>query len=423
MTSILIKKATIVCPASPFHGKKRDILVQHGVIEKIAASIEQQAKKNIAVIEGKDVMVSTGWVDLFADFCDPGQEHKEDLQSGQVAAMAGGFTAVCLVPNTQPVVSGKSQVEYIKQKSGLVDLLPIGAVSKNCEGKDLAEMYDMKLSGAVAFSDGKQPLQHAGLLLKALQYVKTFNGLILQIPENTSIAPNGLMHEGELSTSLGMQGIPSIAETIQLQRDLELLRYTGSRLHVTGISTKQSVDLVRQAKKQGLQISCSVTPYHLLYTDQQLAGYHANFKVRPPLRSEADRLALIKGLQDGTIDCIASHHAPQDWDAKAIEFEYAKPGMNTLQVVLPMLLNVNNGWKAMDWIPFLTDRPRQLLGLGIPEINEGALANLTVFQPEARWTWNADSNQSKSSNSPLYGTELRGKVLAVINNKQMFTNE
>lgn len=423
MTSLLIKKATIVCPASPYHLKKRDILVQNGVIEKIAASIDLKGKKPAKVIDRKDVMVSTGWVDLFADFCDPGQEQKEDLESGQVSAMAGGFTTVCLVPNTQPVIAGKSQVEYLKQKSGLVDILPIGAISKNCEGKDLAEMYDMKLSGAVAFSDGKRPVQNAGLLLKALQYVKTFDGIIIQVPENSSIAPNGLMHEGELSTRMGMQGIPSIAETIQIQRDLELLRYTGSRLHFTGISTKKSVELIRQAKKQGIQVTCSVTPYHLLYTDQDLAGYSSNFKVRPPLRSQEDRQALLKGLQDGTIDCIASHHFPQDWDAKETEFEYAANGMNTLQVVLPMLMKVGNGWQAQDWIPLLTDRPRKLLGLGTPEINEGALANLTIFSPTETWTWNKETNQSKSTNSPFYGTELNGRVLGVIHNKQLYTNE
>lgn len=423
MISLLIKKATIVCPASPYHLKKRDILIQNGVIEKIAASIEPKGKQTLKIIDQKDIMVSTGWIDPFADFCDPGQEQKEDLQSGQTAAMAGGYTAVCLVPNTQPAVTGKSQVEYLRQNGGLVDILPIGALSKNIEGKDLAEMYDMKLSGAIAFSDGKAPLQNAGLLLKALQYVKAFNGIIIQVPENSSIAPNGLMHEGERSTSLGMQGIPSISETIQIQRDLELLRYTGSRLHFTGISTKKSVELIRQAKKQGLHISCSVTPYHLLYTDQELSTYDSNFKVRPPLRSHEDRQALLKGLEDGTIDCIASHHFPQDWDAKEIEFEYAKNGMNTLQVVLPMLLQVNNNWQAQDWIPLLTDHPRKLLGLAIPEIKEGALANITIFHPSLTWTWDAKSNQSKSSNSPLFGNTLKGKVLAVVNNKQLYTNE
>ncbi len=420
MMQLLIKKATILCPSSKYHLKKKDILIKNGIIEKIADSVNV---KGGIVIDKKNTAVSIGWIDLFSDFCDPGHEHKEDLTSGSNAAAAGGYTDVCLIPNTLPSATNKSSVEYSKSKSSLVNLHPIGAVSNQLEGKDLAEMYDMKRAGAVAFSDGIKPVQQAGLMLKALQYVNAFNGVIIQVPEDTSIATNGLMNEGETSTKLGMQGKPGIAESIQLQRDIELLHHTDSCLHITGISTKKSVELIRQAKKQGLTITCSVTPYHLLFTDKALDTYDSIYKVYPPLRTESDRLALIKGIEDGTIDAIATHHFPQNWDAKNVEFEYAKPGMIGLQTTLPMLLQVSNKINLEKWISLVTDKPRTILGLSIPELKEGAKACLTVFNTEEKWTLNDRSNRSKSANSPYFNQELTGKVIAVVNNNQLYTNE
>ncbi len=420
MMQLLIKKATILCPSSKFHLKKKDILIKNGIIEKIADSINV---KGGTVIDRKNTAVSIGWMDLFSDFCDPGHEYKEDLATGANAAAAGGFTDVCLIPNTLPAITNKSSVDYIKSKSSLVNLHPIGAVSNQLEGKDLAEMYDMKLAGAVAFSDGTKPVQQAGLMLKALQYVNAFNGVIIQVPEDTSIAKNGLMNEGETSTKLGMQGKPGIAESIQIQRDIELLQYTDSCLHFTGISTKKSVELIRQAKKQGLNVTCSVTPYHLLFTDKILETYDSTYKVYPPLRTESDRLALIKGIEDGTIDCITTHHFPQDWDAKHVEFEYAKPGMTGLQTTLPLLLQVSKKISLEKWVSLLTEKPRTILGLTIPEINEGCKACLTIFNTDEKWTLNDKTNQSKSVNSPYFNQELTGKVLAVVNNTQLYTNE
>lgn len=417
---LLLKKVTVVSPGSKYHLKKKDILIKNGLIEKIADSININGGK---VIDLKNSFISAGWVDLFADFCDPGYEHKETIESGSNAASAGGYTDVCLVPNTNPVTSTKSQVEYIRNKSGLVNLHPIGTVSKNLEGKDLSEMYDMKLSGAVAFSDGKKPVQHGGLMMKALQYIKTFDGVIIEVPEDTSIAKIGLMNEGIVSTQLGIQGKATIAESIHLHRNIELLQYTQSKLHITGISTKKSVDMIRQAKKQGLQITCSVTPYHLLYTDASLSNYNSIFKVNPPLRSEEDRKALIKGIEDGTIDCIASHHFPQDWDAKQVEFEYANDGMISLQTMLPMLLSVSDKISIEQWIHLLTDGPRSILGLPKPIIAEKEAACVTIFNPTLKWTYNDISNQSKSANSPLWNQELTGKVLATINNKHYFIHE
>jgi dihydroorotase len=417
---VLLKKVTIIAPESKYHLKKKDILINKGLIEKIADSI---TTKSDITIDQKNTMVSIGWFDLFADFCDPGYEQKETLESGIASAASGGYTDVCLVPNTNPVTASKAQVEYIRNKSSIVNLHPIGAISKNLEGKDLSEMYDMTLSGAVAFSDGKKPVQHSGLLMKAMQYVKTFNGVIIEIPEDTSISKVGLMHEGPVSTQLGIQGKPAIAETIHLNRDIELLQYTDSHLHVTGISTKKSVDMIRQAKKQGLNISCSVTPYHLLYTDQSLSTYNSMYKVNPPLRTEEDRKALLKGVEDGTIDCIASHHFPQDWDAKTVEFEYAKNGMITLQTMLPMLLQASDKISMERWISMLTDHPRRIVNQSQPKLAEGEIACLTLFNPSATWEYNAASNNSLSANSPLWNQTLQGKILGILNNKQVHINE
>ncbi|MBK7763174.1 MAG: dihydroorotase [Bacteroidetes bacterium] len=420
MMQLLVKKATLLNPNGKFHLKKKDILIKNGCIEKIGDNLESKGSK---IIDKKNTYVSAGWLDLFSDFCDPGFEHKEDMTSGSAAAIAGGFTDICLIPNTRPTTSSKSGIEYIKSKSKLVNLHPLGAISKDVEGKDLAEMYDMKMSGAIAFTDGLKPVQNSGLLLKALQYIKSFDGVIIQVPEDTSLAKHGLMHEGEVSTQLGMQGKPGIAESILIQRDISLLQYTDSKIHFTGISTKKSVDLIRQAKKQKLRVSCSVTPYHLLFIDEQLSDYNSMYKVNPPLRTEDDRQALLKGIEDGTIDCISSHHFPQDWDAKQVEFEYAQYGMIGLQTVLPMLLQASKTISIEKWISMLTDKPRAILSLPEIVIAEQTDACITIFNTDEKWMYNEQSNRSKSANSPLFGKSLQGKVLAVVNNKQVAIHE
>jgi len=425
MMRILVKKATILSPTNKYHLKKKDIFIKNGIIEKIADSIDNKIvdSKKLLIIDKKNTFISIGWLDIFSDFCDPGFEHKEDLISGSKSAAAGGYTDICLIPNTKPYTTSKSSVDYIKSKSHFINLHPIGAISEKLEGKDLAEMYDMKLNGAVAFSDGIKPVQESGLLLKALQYVKAFQGVVVQIPEDYSIAKNGLMNEGIISTKLGIQGKPSIAESIQIQRDIELANYTESHIHFTGVSTKKSLALIKQAKKQGIQVTCSVTPYHLFYTDQLLENYDSVFKVNPPLRNEEDRLALVKGIEDGTIDCIATHHFPQDWDAKEVEFEYAKPGMIGLQTTLAILLKACQDISIDKLISLITEQPRKILGLEIPEIKEKEKACLTIFNTDEEWQFNEASNLSKSNNSPLYNQTLKGKVLMVINNNLIHINE
>ena len=420
MNTILIKNATIICKHSKHHLKTKDILIKDGMISKIKNNISSQVD---IMIDKENMYVSMGWMDLFANFCDPGYEQKETLQSGIEVAKYGGYTDVCVIPNTYPTISNKTSVEYIKNKNKIVNIHPLGAVSKQIEGKELAEMYDMRLAGAVAFTDGISPIQQAGLLLKALQYVKTFDGIIIEIPEDKNISKDGLMNEGIVSTQIGMQGKPSIAEDIHTYRNIELLKYTQSKLHLTGISTAKSIELIREAKKEKLNITCSVTPYHLLYNDTMLESYNSIFKVNPPLRSEKDRLALIEAIIDGTIDCIASHHSPQHWDNKQVEFEYAKNGMITLQTMLPMLLQISEKISLEKWIELLTNNPRKIVNIEEKNIEENMEVCFTIFDIESTWTLNEKTNKSISNNTPLFDTNLKGKIIATFNNKQYFIHE
>ncbi len=420
---VLLKQATIVCPSSSFNGQTKDILIDKGIITKIDDSI---IEKTDQLIEQPNLHVSIGWMDVFSNFCDPGFEYRETLESGANAAATGGFTDVMLFPNTNPVIHAKSLVEYIvqKTKSLAVNIYPVGAVSKNAEGNELAEMYDMRQSGAIAFSDGNNAVQSSGLLIKALQYVKVFNGTIIQIPDDRSIAANGLMNEGIVSTQLGLPGKPAMAEELMVARDIKLVRYADSRLHFTGVSTAKSLEYIRRAKETGIQISCSVTPYHLFFCDEDLASYDTNLKVNPPIRNKADRDALLKGLLDGTVDCIASHHIPQHYDAKVCEFEYAKNGMIGLESLFGVVWSMVNGeWSIEQLVERLSVAPRQLFGLPLPEIKEGTTASLTLFDPSVEYIFDESMITSKSKNSAFVGKQLKGKIIGIINKKQVVLNK
>ncbi|MEZ5045420.1 MAG: dihydroorotase [Chitinophagaceae bacterium] len=415
---LLIKQATILNPGSKLHLKKKDILIKNGIIEQIDSNIKIKTK----TIDAQGAYLSIGWMDLFAHFGEPGFEHKETLQSGMQLAMQGGYTDVCIMPNTKPCVDNKSQVEAIKKQSGLVNLHPIGAISKKLEGQSLSEMYDMHTGGAIAFSDGKKYVEAAGLFVKALQYVKSFNGLIIQVPDTPTLTQHGSMHEGALSTQLGLQGKPEIAEKIAIQRDIELNQYADSRLHIMGVSTKLGIDEIQKVKKKNPNLTCSVSPMHLLYTDAQLEHYDSTFKINPPLRSEQDRKALIKAIKEKNIDAICSHHTPQDTDAKRVEFEYAQEGVITLQTMLHNLLAVTE-LEVTDWIELITSNPRKIAKLPIPNIKEKEQACLTLFSIDSQSTFSSTENSSLSSNSPFINQTIQGQILATINNNKVFINE
>ena len=419
--NLLIKNARVVDPNSPFNSQSADIFIENGVIKKIGKNLSAKADNEVS-IEG--LCVSPGWVDMFANFADPGYEYKESIETGCKAAAAGGFTDVLVIPNTKPSTDTKSQVEYIvqKAKAGPVNVHPIGAVTKNTEGKELAEMYDMKTSGALAFGDGINCIQSAGLLVKALQYVKAFEGIIIQLPDDKSINAHGLMHEGIVSTQIGLPGKPAMAEEIIVARDIKLARYAESKIHFTGVSSKKSLKYISRGKTGGVNVSCSVTPYHLFFTDADLKTYDSNLKVNPPLRTAEDRDAIKKAIEDGTVDCMASHHLPHEADSKETEFEYAKNGMTGLETAYSILRTTMPQLKEEKIVELLSINARKLLGLHSAVIKENEKACLTLFCPDAEWVYEKNTIQSRSKNSPFIGKKLTGKVVGIINKEQVHLN-
>lgn len=420
--NILLKQVTVVDPSSPFHLQKADVFIQNGIITSIKNPIDEQPD---ITFEAPAAFISPGWVDVFADFSDPGYEYRENLQTGAGAAAAGGYTDVFIVPNTLPVVHSKGGVEYIVQKGKNlpVTLHPIGAITKNTEGKELAEMYDMHQSGAICFSDGINPLQSSGIMLKALQYVKAVDSPLIQLPDDKAINVQGVMNEGIASTLLGLPGRPPIAEEIMVARDIELVKYTGSKIHITGVSTKKSISLIRKAKKEGIAVTCSVTPYHLFYCDEDLKEYNTHLKVNPPLRSPTDRKAVRDAVLDGTVDCLATHHLPQDRDHKMVEFEYAQNGMIGLQTCFAVVNSVLPILGIEKMIELLAIHPRKIFGLDPATININQRACLSIFNMEAPFIFSREMNLSKSSNSPFFDTALTGRVYGIINKEELFLNE
>jgi dihydroorotase len=414
---LLIKNATIVEPSSKLNGKKRDILInKSGVIEAIKAKIQTPKAE---IFDAKNACVSIGWLDVGTQVGDPGFEHREDLQSVAQAAAAGGFTAIVPHPNTLPTIHSKSEVNYLKNKTedGLVDFYPIGAISRDCEGMDITEMYDMYESGAVAFSDGQKTMQNSGLMMRALQYVKAFDGLVMNHPQDAALASEGQMHEGMVSTSLGMKGIPSIAEELMVQRDLYLAEYSDSRLHLFNISTARSVDLLKDAKSKGIDVTASVPVLNLIFDETAIAEFDSNYKVLPPLREKSDINALKKGIKNGIISLITSNHTPLDKEAKNLEFPYAEFGIIGLETAYALCNTyLSDILKTEDIVSILAINTRKLFRLPVPQIKEGTKANLTIFNPNIEWTFDEKDIYSKSKNTPFIGWQFKGKVIGVVNN-------
>jgi dihydroorotase len=414
--NIVLKGVVVVDPSSPFHKQTTDILIQNGFVAEIGAP--QNTPDESIAIEG--LHIAPGFTDVFSQFCDPGFEQKETIESGALAAASGGYTDVFLLPNTSPVMHHKSAVEYIVQRSRdlPINIHPIGAVTKNTAGEELAEMYDMHHSGAIAFSDGTISIQSSGLAVKALQYLKAIDKTLIQLSIDRSLSSQGLMNEGIVSTSLGLPGKPAIAEELMIGRDIELAKYTESKLHITGVSTAKGIALIRKAKEAGVTVSCSVTPYHLFFTDEDLYGYDTNLKVSPPLRTRIDRDSLRDAVLDGTVDCIASHHLPQHTDDKVVEFEYAKDGMIGLETCFAAVRTAIPELSLERLVELFSITPRKIFGLPQPSINVGQKASFSLFLPDGEWT--PALFQSKSKNSPFVGKSLRGNPLGIIHKDKLF---
>ncbi|NNU33955.1 dihydroorotase [Mucilaginibacter sp. S1162] len=414
--NLLIKSATIVDPNSSFNQQVADILIKNGTITEIAKDI----KADVTVFDATGKYVSPGFLDLNCNIGELGLESKENLQTGTAAAAAGGFTGIALMPNTQPPVHSKAEVEYLlnRAKGNLVDVYPLGTLSHKREGKDLAEMYDMYLSGAKAFTDGNRPVQDAGLMERALLYTKGFEATVFSYPEDTAIAGKAKVNEGEMSTLLGMKGIPSLAEELMIARDLYPAEYTNSKIHFSTISTARSVELIKEAKKKGLKVTCDVAAHHLVLTDDVLAGFDSLYKVKPPLRTHKDVKALITGLKDGTIDAIVSQHTPHEIEFKDVEFEVAEFGIISFQTTFALALKA--GLSVDLIVQKLAVNPRAILDLEQATIKADQKANLVVFDTTTAWKYTKENNKSKSYNSPYIGETLKGQVLLSCNNNHLF---
>lgn len=418
---IFLKAVQIYDSTSSFHLQRQNILIDKGTITYIGPKT-QEADRTLD-LEG--FCVSTGWVDLFAAVGEPGFEHKEDIESLAAAAAAGGYTDVLCLPNVQPVVQNKGAINFLKTKSATlpVNLLPAGAVTVDTLGKDLTEMIDLQRAGAVAFTDGEKPLQGAEVIVKALQYLQPFDGLLMNRPEHTRLTEFGQMHEGVVSTQLGMKGIPALAEEVMVTRDLQLLAYTGGRLHFSLISSAGTVAAIREAKAQGLQVTCDVASYQTAYTDETMLPFDTNYKVSPPFRSAADVAAILQGLEDGTIDAVVSAHQPQDTESKKLEFDLAEFGIINLETAFAVANSAMTEKLSLEiLIEKFTTGPRQILRLPACRIEEGEKACLTLFHPQLKWRPTQEGTHSRSNNSPFIGQELTGKPIGIINKGQLVLN-
>lgn len=421
--NLLIKSVKIIHQGSSLNGKTRDIFIKDGIIKKISEKVnEKEIGKETKVFDKKGSCVSIGWFDMKANFRDPGHEMKEDIFSGIAAAKSGGFTGVALMPSTHPALQTKADVEYVlnKSKNNLVDIFPVGALSVNREGKDLSEMYDMKQAGAVAFTDDKRAVMDSGLMLRALQYSKNIDSLIISFADEKNISGKNLMNESVNSVYFGMKGSPAIAEEIFVQRDIKLCEYAEAKIHFTLLSSGNTIDVIRRAKKQGVKVSAEICSHQLCFDDSTLHDYDTNHKVKPPYRTKNDIKELIKGLEDGTIDVICSDHSPEDAESKNVEFEFANYGIIGLETAFAAAnTQLHKKLSIEQIIEKFTVRPREILNIPVPEIKEGSAANLTLFNPDTEWVFTKEHIKSKSRNTPFLNYKFRGKASGVVNNNTM----
>lgn len=416
--NILIKSATIIDSKSEFHNTTQDILIEKGVITKIESAIKNP--KNYQEISFENLHISQGWFDSSVCFGEPGFEERDTIKNGLKTAAASGFTAVAMNANTNPVIHSNSDITFVNAKAAnnAVTLLPVGALTVGSKGEDLAELFDMNTAGAAAFYDYKKPISNPNLLKIALQYASNFGGLVCSFPQENKISGNGVVNEHINSTKLGLKGIPALAEELQVARDLFLLEYTGGKLHIPTISTVKSVELIREAKKKKLDVTCSVAIHNLYFTDAVLADFNTHFKVLPPLRTQADVDALIEAVKDGTIDMVTSDHNPIDIEHKKIEFDYAAYGSIGLESAFGALQTVFTTKKTID----ILTKGKLRFGIEQTPINVGNIADITLFNPDAKYTFTTKNIISKSKNAIFENESLKGSVYGIIANNQTALN-
>ena len=409
--NLIIRATKIIDPKNVHHGKVVDLHIENGTIKKIASKLQNPDKYEEFKLD--NLHVSQGWFDSSVSLGEPGFEDRETIANGLNVAAKSGFTGIALQPNAFPIIDNQSQINFVKMKAAnaATQLYPIGALTKDSEGKDLAELFDMKNAGAVAFGDYNRNIENANLLKIALQYAQDFDGLVIAYAQDEKIKGSGVANEGIVSTRLGLKGIPALAEELQIARNLFLLEYTGGKLHIPTLSTAKSVQLVKEAKAKGLSVSCSVAVHHLVFTDEKLDEFDTRYKVTPPLRNESDRKALLKGLKDGTIDMITSDHNPIDIEHKKMEFDLAKNGTIGMESAFGALLTVLPLEIVIEKLTF----GRAIFSAETEGITEGSKANFTFFNPENNWEFSKESILSKSKNSAFLGMKMKGSVYGIYN--------
>jgi dihydroorotase len=410
--SILIKSVEILDPSSPHHGAVKNVLIKNGMI----TAISDQVLSAEQVIDAQGMVLSVGFMDMRASFRDPGFEFKEDIATGSLGAAYGGFTEVALLPNTQPQVQNKDIIAYLKMRSAehLVQIYPMANLTIDAKGEEMTEMLDLHHAGAIAFTDANKPVWNTGVMAKALQYLQPFNGLLINHAEEQELTKYGQMNEGYVSTYLGLKGIPKLAEELMIARDIELLRYSGGKIHFSRVSSPKSLELIKAGRKSGLTITCDIAVHQLIFSDKDLTTFDSNLKVNPPLRSKETVAILWKALADGVIDVIVSDHTPQDEESKKLEFDQAAFGMLGLETAFAAI-NTSGKLELAKLIAKFTTAPREILQLPQPQIAEGAKANLTLFDPKHEWRYEEKMIKSKSKNTPFVGRNFKGRVKAVFN--------
>ena len=417
---LLLRSVKIIDPQSPHHLSICDIRLRDGIINTIGEALAVEDEEEVMDCEG--LCISAGWIDLLASSGDPGEEYREDIISLSEAALKGGFTGLGYLPVTKPAIQTKADIQYILNKSSVtpVNFYPLGAITADRKGEIFTEMYDMRNAGAMAFTDADLPVKDAGIMLRALQYVRQFEGTIINVPSDYSIVGNATVNEGAMSMQLGMYGIPAVLEEIMVERDIQLARYTNSKVHIASVSTAGAINRIREAKSEGLKVTASVTPYHLFFEESAVGDYHTNFKVNPPLRTLKDQTSLKEGLADRTIDTITSFHLPYEKDSKLCEFEYASFGMAGIETAFSVANSVlSEHIELTTLIDTFTLAPRNILGLESKAIKEGVEMDLTIFDPLCEWEVSSSDLKSRGVNNAFIGQNLTGKAICTITKKRL----